>query len=144
MQGLYCNSLSSLGSSLEDQILWDQPDIPSLLPNPDEALFDFRRDIIRSSRLTRRQPRCFGYLPLLNDNEYVNGLTVYLSGNGMVGMESHFTKVSRLIGGRNGCPKYFPFDSGEQIAFTWLRIINVQSYAFAAPTVTVSQECTPI
>jgi len=67
----------------------------------------------------------------------VNGLTVYLSGNGIVGIESHFTKRSRLIGGRDGCPKYFPFHSGEQIAFTWLCIINSQSYAFAAPTMTI-------
>jgi len=74
----------------------------------------------------------------------VNGLTVYLNGNGMVGMESHFTKASRLIGSRDGCPKYFPFDSGEQIAFTWLCIINSSSYAFAAPSVTVSQDCTPV
>ena len=74
----------------------------------------------------------------------MNGLTVYLNGNGMVGMESHFTKASRLIGSRDGCPKYFPFDSGEQIAFTWLCIINSSSYAFAAPSVTVSQDCTPV
>jgi hypothetical protein len=62
----------------------------------------------------------------------------------MVGIESHFTKMSRLIGVRDGCPKYFPFHSGEQIAFTWLCIINSQSYAFAAPTVTVSQECAQV
>jgi hypothetical protein len=45
----------------------------------------------------------------------VNGLTVYISGNGIVGMEIHFTKVSRLIGDRDSRPKHFPFDSGAII-----------------------------
>jgi hypothetical protein len=31
-------------SSLNGQILWDQPDIPNSLCNPDKELFDFKRD----------------------------------------------------------------------------------------------------
>ncbi|XMA10555.1 hypothetical protein WAI453_003346 [Rhynchosporium graminicola] len=132
--GLYLTSLSSS----DDQILWDQPDIPDTLCDPDKELFDFKRDISPSyERPKRRQLSYFGYLPLFSDNEYVTGLTVYVSGNGIIGIESHFTKRSRLIGDRNGCPKYFPFHSGEQIAFTWICIINSDSYAFAAPTVTI-------
>ncbi|CZT42360.1 uncharacterized protein RSE6_02229 [Rhynchosporium secalis] len=132
--GLYLTSLSSS----DDQILWDQPDIPDTLCDPDKELFDFKRDISLSyERPKRRQLSYFGYLPLFSDNEYVTDLTVYVSRNGIVGIESHFTKRSRLIGDRNGCPKYFPFHSGEQIAFTWLCIINSDSYAFAAPTVTI-------
>jgi len=47
--GLYFTSLSSL----DDQILWDQPDIPNTLCNPDKELFDFKRDISRSCELPK-------------------------------------------------------------------------------------------
>ncbi|KAH9222306.1 hypothetical protein DL95DRAFT_171971 [Leptodontidium sp. 2 PMI_412] len=102
--GLYVTSLCSL----DGQILWDQPDIPTALCNPNEELFDFRRDFSRWYELSKSpQPRYFGYLPLFSNNEYANGLTVYLSKNGIVGMESHFAKTSRLIGNRDGCPSHF-------------------------------------
>ncbi|KAK0111101.1 hypothetical protein ONS95_001479 [Cadophora gregata] len=131
--GLYFTSLSSL----DDQVFWDQPDIPDTVYNPDKELFDFKRDMSRSYELDKSRLRYFGYLPLLSDNSYANSLTVYLSANGIVGIESHFTKTSRLIGRREGCPRHFPFHPGERIAFAWLCIINSESYAMAAPAMTI-------
>ncbi|KAF4619056.1 hypothetical protein G7Y89_g14789 [Cudoniella acicularis] len=136
---LYCTCISALGVSRTNQILWNQPDIPTSFSAPEAALFDFDRDIIGSSRPTLQnpQPRYFEYLSLFSGNEHINGLTVYLSGNGMVGLEAHFTRTSQLLGSRDGCSKYLPLDPSERIALTWLRIVNSRSPAFAAPTLTI-------
>ena len=88
--------------------------------------------------LQEPQRRFFGYLPLYSGIVYINGLTVYLSGNGIVGLEAHFTGTSQLSGSRNGCPEYFPLHPGERIAHAWLRIANSRSRIFAAPALTVS------
>jgi hypothetical protein len=116
------------------------PDIPSSIPNPDAALFDFDRDLIGSSRpmLHKHQPRFFRYLPLYSGSVYISGLTVYLSGNGIIGLEAHFTETSQLSGSRNGCPKYFPLHPSERIACAWLRVANSRSPVFSALALTVS------
>ena len=88
--------------------------------------------------LHKHQPRFFGYLPLSSGSVYTSGITVYLSGNGIIGLESHFTETSQLSGSRNGCPKYFPLHLSERIAYAWLRIANSRSPVFGAPALIVS------
>jgi hypothetical protein len=80
----------------------------------------------------------FGYLPLYSGSVYISGLTVYLSGNGIIRLEAYFTETSQLSGSRNSCPKYFPLHPSERIAYAWLRIANSRSPVFAAPALTVS------
>ncbi|KAF8859338.1 hypothetical protein BDZ45DRAFT_673304 [Acephala macrosclerotiorum] len=106
-----CSSISSSRPSPTNQIPRDQPDIPTSLADPEAALFDFNRDIIGSSHhIQNSQPRCFEYLPLFSGNEYASGLTVHFSGNGITGLEAHFTRTSQLSGSRDGCSKYLPFN----------------------------------
>jgi hypothetical protein len=116
--------------------VWDWPDFPSTLFDPESALFDFRRDILHSTTEVPR--RCFlRYLSLYCEMEYTNGLTVYMSTRGIVGLEAHFTRTSRLSGSRHGCALHFPLCAQERIVYTWLRIVNSISPAFIAPVLTV-------
>jgi hypothetical protein len=92
------------------------------------------------SSVATRERRFFRYLPLFNDAEYIKGLTVYQNGNGITGLEAHFTQSSLLSGCRDGCALYILLCPGERIAYAWLRILNYYSIAFAAPTLIVSSE----
>lgn len=67
------------------------------------------------------------------------GLAMYHSGNGIVGLEAHFTRSSRLSGSRRGCPIYFPLGSKERIDFVWRRVYN-KSPVQKAPTLIVCHE----
>jgi hypothetical protein len=84
------------------------------------------------------QRRFFRYLSLCNDDEYIKGLTIYQIGNGIVGLEAHFTQTSQLSGCRSDCALYFPLCPNERIAYAWLRILNFDSLAWAAPALVVS------
>src|SRR6266480_3262525 len=101
--------------------MWDQADVPPSLIDPDAALFDFDRDILGFRHPVAKR-RFFRYLSLHNDDEYASGLTAYISATGIVGLEAHFTRTSRLSGCRNGCVLHFPFLPNEWIAYAWLRI----------------------
>lgn len=117
-------------------MVWDQPDFPSVLRDPDIALFDFDRDIIRSTTIAP-QRRFFRYLSLYGEEEYTKGLSIYVSGHGIIGFEAHFKRTSRLSGYRSGCALHFPLCPEEMIAYAWLRIVNSNSPAFAAPALMV-------
>lgn len=118
-------------------MVWDKPDFPSALEDPDTMLFDFDRDIIQS---TTRNParRFFRYLSLYNRDEYAKGLSIYMSRNSIVGLGAHFTRTSQFSGHQYGCELYFPLYDGEQIAYAWLRISSSLSPAFAEPALVVS------
>ncbi|KAH6692790.1 hypothetical protein BKA61DRAFT_281285 [Leptodontidium sp. MPI-SDFR-AT-0119] len=118
------------------QVVWDQPNFPCTLLDPDAALFDFDRDIIRSVPISAER-RFFRYLSLYFKNEYTRGLSVYISGRGIVGLEVHFTCVSRLSGHRSGCALHFSLFPDERIAYVWLRVVNSPSSAFAAPALVI-------
>jgi hypothetical protein len=96
--------------------VWDQPDFPSTLLDPDAALFDFNRDIVRSTTIAPER-RFFRYLSLYNEDEYTKGLSIYVSRRGIVGLEAHFTQTSRLSGYRSGCALHFPLYPKERIAY---------------------------
>lgn len=117
-------------------MVWDQPDFPTTLLNPDVTLFDFNRDIVRSTIIAPER-RFFRYLSLYSEDEYMKGLSVYVSSHGIVGLEAHFTSTSRVTGYRSGCALHFPLDPTERVAYAWLRIVNSPSPAFAAPALTV-------
>lgn len=119
------------------QVVWDQPDFPSTLDDLDAALFDFDRDIMHSN-FTAPERRFFRYLSLYSGDEYIKSLSIYVSGHGIVGLEAHFARTSRLSGYRSGCELYFPLWPEEWIAYAWLRIVNSPSPAFAAPALIVS------
>ncbi|KAF8847815.1 hypothetical protein BDZ45DRAFT_308153 [Acephala macrosclerotiorum] len=114
---LNCAVISPSGSSSTTQVVWDWPDFPSTLLDPESALFDFRRDILHSITEVPRR-RFFRYLSLYCGVEYTNGLTVYVSTHGIVGLEAYFTRTSRLSGSRHGCTLYFPLCAQERIVYT--------------------------
>lgn len=118
-------------------MVWDQPNFPSTLPDPDAALFDFDRDIAHSTTVAPVR-RFFRHLSLYCRDEYINGISIHVAGRGIVGLEAHFAQTSRLSGYRSGCPLYFPLYLEERISYAWLRIFNSPSSAFAAPALTVS------
>ena len=117
--------------------MWDQADFPCALVDPDVALFDFDRDISRSVRRFVKR-RFFRYLSLCYKDEYTRGLSVYVSANGIVGLEVHFTRISRLSGSRRGCALHFSLFADEHIVHVWLRVINSSSSTSAAPALVVS------
>ena len=120
----------------------DKPNIPSSLVDPDAALFDFERDIMHSNRpITNPERRFFRFLPLYNNTEYINGLTLYHTADGIVGLEAHFEQTSQLSGCRDGCALYFPLCPNERIAYAWLRIRDFSSIVWAAPALMVSFCC---
>jgi hypothetical protein len=132
-------SISSLVST-SNQILWNRPDFPASLTDPEEELFSF---IGRGSIYGRVMPRqrFFQYLPLCFNKLYTSGLTVYWHGNGIVGLEAHFKEaLSLYCGSRNGVALYYPFSPGERVSRIWLRIIPGPSYLFAAPSLLVSSK----
>lgn len=96
--------------------MWDQLDFPSTLLDLDATLFDFDRDIIRSVPTSAKR-LFFRYLSLHLKDEYIRGLSVYVSGHSIVGLEVHFTRVSRLLGYRKGCALYFSLCLDERIAY---------------------------
>ncbi len=105
--------------------------------NPDAELFNYSRDILHE-QTTNLGKLLFGYLPLYEGEEYATGLSAYISNSGIVGLESHFRRVSRLSGCRNGCAIYFPLYTAEHISHVWLRIVHGGSNALCVPTLTVS------
>lgn len=82
----------------------------------------------------------FTYLSLYENNDHASGLTLYMSGHGVNGLEAHFSGVSRLSGNRKGCPRYFAFDPKERIAYAWLQFPNYESRAPVFPSLIVSRE----
>jgi len=134
---LNCAVISSSESFSRTQVVWDRPDFPSSLLDPDAALFDLDRDIIRSITSAPKR-RFFRYLPLYCGDEYTKGISIHVSGRGIVGLETHFTRTSQLSGYRSGCALHFPLCPGERIAYAWLRIVNSPSCAFGAPALMVS------
>lgn len=87
------------------------------------------------------QPRYFSYLSLYNGDDHASGITLYLNGNGMTGIEAHFEGKSQLSGLRSGHPRHFSFGAKECIAYTWLQIGSLDS---GPVMLTVSYEQTPI
>jgi len=137
MKDLNCVTISAAGLSPKTQVLWDQADFPFTLDDPDANLFDFDRDIIHSAT-TASKRRFFRHLSLYSGNEYIKGLCIYVSVQGIVGLEAHFTQTSHYSGYRSGCRLYIPLSPGEQIAYAWLRIYYARSIIFGAPALTVS------
>jgi hypothetical protein len=88
--------------------------------------------------LQKYEPRFFGYLPLYSGSVHISGLTVYLSGNGIIGLEAYFTETSQLFKSRNSCLKYFLLYLSERIAYVWLCIANSCSSVYAVLALTVS------
>lgn len=123
------------------QILWDQIAVPSSLSEPNATLFDFDRDINKESSCylqpSPTSARLFRYLSLYNKDEYVKGLTVFVSGNGISGIQAHFTKKSFFSGSRNGCARYFLLGADERIIYVWLRIILSSFAVLAQPSLVV-------
>jgi len=68
---------------------------------------------------------------LYHEDEYTTGLTLFVSGSGISGLEAHFTKVSLLSGCRDGCARHFSLDPDERIKYAWLRI-TLSSFAIMA------------
>jgi len=118
-------------------VVWDQADFPSTLLDPDATLFDFDRDVMHFEPRSA-QRRFFRYLSLWSKDEYTRGISVYISGHGIVGLEVHFTSFSRLSGTRKGCTLHLSFCPDERIAHVWLRVLNTPSSAFATPALVVS------
>jgi hypothetical protein len=118
--------------------LWDRPDFPTSLTDPDKAMFSFiGRETIYGYIMPEQ--RFFRYLPLRSNTLYTSGLTIYWQGNGMVGLEAQFKGASSyLSGSRHGVALHYPLSPGEQVAYVWLRIIPGPSYLFATPSFTVS------
>lgn len=132
-----CTAVLPAGPPSNGHVVWDQADFPSTLLDPDATLFDFDRDVLRSVRTSAKR-RFFRYLSLYSKNEYARGLSVYVSGRGIVGLEAHFNRVSQLSGYRRGCALHSSLCRGERIAYVWLRVVNSPSSAFAAPAISVS------
>lgn len=129
--------MSPFGPSSTIQVMWDRPDFPFTLLDPNGTLFDFRRDILRTITKGPPRRRFFRYLPLYCEKEYASGLTVYISTHGIIGLEAYFTRTSQLSGSRRGCALHFPLRAQERIVYTWLRIVNSISPAFIAPMLAV-------
>jgi hypothetical protein len=66
-------------------------------------------------------PQFFRYLPLHVKNRYAKGITVYISDDGILGLEAHFDNHSRMSDLRSGYALYFHFRPTEQIAYIWIR-----------------------
>lgn len=132
---LNCATLS-LTNPFPPQVVWDRLDFPSALEDPDAALFDFDRDIMQSATIHPKR-RFFRYLSLINEGEYANGLSIYMSRSSVVGLGAHFTRTSQFSGNRCGCELYFSLDLRERIAYAWLRIVNSRSAAFATPALAI-------
>lgn len=108
------------------------------MTGPDVLLWDFPWNQPEfNNPCSRAYWRFLRYLPLLSGNEYVKGLTVYISGNNTVGLEAHFNESSQLSGHRKGCPIHFPLYPNERIAHVWLRFVNSPSIVFAMPAVVI-------
>ncbi|KAH9208844.1 hypothetical protein DL95DRAFT_32875 [Leptodontidium sp. 2 PMI_412] len=133
---LNCTAVLTAEPPSNSQVVWDQDDFPSTLLDPDVTLFDFDRDVIRSVPRSAKQ-LFFRYLSLCFKDEYTRGLSVYVSGHGIVGLEAHFSRVSRLSGYRRGCALHFSLCPDERIAYVWLRVVNSPSSAFAAPALVI-------
>jgi len=133
---LNCAAISSSQPSPNNYVVWDRSDFPSSLLDPDAVLFDLHRDIIRSMT-DPPERRFFRYLSLCSKDEYIQGLSVHVSGRGIVGLETHFARTSQLSGYRGGCVLHFPLCPEERIAYAWLRIVNSPSSAFGAPALVV-------
>lgn len=118
-------------------MVWDKPDFPATLVDPDAVLFDFDRDILHSTPIPPER-RFFRYLSLYRGDEYTKGLSIYVSGNGIVGLEAHFASTSRLSGYRSGRVLHFPLYPKERIAYAWIRILTYYgSSAFVNPALMV-------
>jgi len=133
---LNCATIS-LADPSPQQVVWDKPDFPSALEDPDAMLFNYDRDIMQS---TTRNPkrRFFRCLSLYNRDEYAKGLSIYLSLNEIVGLGAHFTQTSQFSGNKYGYELYFPLYNKEQIAYAWLRFPNSFTPAIAVPALVVS------
>ena len=112
--------------------------MPAYLTDPDAAFFDDEITHAYSRPHSPDRWRFFRLLPLLSNNEYIRGLTVYVWGNNTVGLEAHFTSSTKLSGYQNGCPIHCSLHPNERIAYVWLRIADSSSIAFAIPAIVVS------
>jgi len=133
---LNCTGITIAEPSTVSQVVWDQADFPSTLLDPDATLFDFDRDVMHFEPRSA-QRRFFRYLSLWSKDEYTRGISVYISGHGIVGLEVHFTSFSRLSGTRKGCTLHLSFCPDERIAHVWLRVLNTPSSAFATPALVI-------
>lgn len=61
------------------------------------------------------------YLPLLDDDDYITGCTMYCDNHSITGMVTN-GKSSKMIGYRLGCPIHLCFHSGEHITSVWARL----------------------
>jgi hypothetical protein len=102
----------------QPQIMWDRPDFPANLIDPHIMSCDAVWTRGRSfSRFEFHR-----YLPLYSGKNPAEGLTIYCSNNGIVGLRAHFSKSTHSTGSQNGVPIYFPFKSGEEIQYIWYRL----------------------
>lgn len=141
MKDLHCvDDIVGSEPSLTHRIMWDQPDFPPSIVDPETAFFDYDPNMAGSNYpiLRSRNRHFFRYLPLYNGDEYIVGLTVYTFGGNVTGVEAHFKRVSRLSGLRLGCPQYFPLQPNERIAYIWLRVYELDSPVFCQRTFDVS------
>jgi hypothetical protein len=116
--------------------MWDALDFPPL-DDSDTQLFDFERDIMNKPRPARAKI-FLRYLALYYDGEYTNGLTVYSSGSGLIGIEAHFRNISKLSGSCKGSAQHFPILCNERIAHVWIRVVDNGIPIVATPTIVVS------
>ena len=120
------------------QTLWDQATVPASLVDPHFRLFDSDQDMDMSSNASVRLMR---YLSLYNNSEYIKALTVFVCGNGIRGLEAHFTQTSLLSGYRSGCARHFPLGADERINCVWLRIAFTQFKIMRRPSLVVRNIC---
>jgi hypothetical protein len=64
------------------------------------------------------------YLPLEKDNRYTNGLTVYCTVRGIVGIVAHHACADERIGSLDGYPMHFSLGSEERIVLVCLMTIG--------------------
>jgi hypothetical protein len=84
-------------------------------------------------------PQFFRCLPLQNKNRYAKGMTVYISDEGIVGLEAHFDNHSQISGLRRGCAFYYQFHATEQIAYVWIHVPHENLRTILASAIQVSQ-----
>lgn len=121
-----CTAVSLVDHNPGNEVVWDKPDFQITLTDADASFFD---RVIPVSTDTASQRRFCRYISFYSGEEYIDVLSVYVSRFGTVGIEAHFTNISRLTGNRNGCVIHFPLRPKERIAYAWLRSLDYPAYS---------------
>ena len=101
--------------------MWDQQDHPSATFDADAALFS----LYDPELLYQRELPTLGFfrfLPLIDDGKYISGLTMHFLSQCIVGVESHFSTASHLVGSQGEVALHFPLAPDERIENVWLRL----------------------